>query len=74
MLDFIGEFIGQVIVDLIGYKILVPFFRLTGGAIRWSFSFGRQTYQNILYKSYNGQLGFIFWLTVIITLIYFIKK
>ena len=74
MLDFIGEFIGEVIVDLIGYKILVPFFRLTGGAIRWPFSFGRQTYQDILNKSYNGRLGFIFWLALIIFLIYYIKK
>jgi hypothetical protein len=74
MLDLIGEFFAQVIVELIGYKILVPFFRLTGGAIRWSFSFGRQTYQDILNKSYNGRLGLMFWLALIITLIYFIKK
>ena len=74
MLDFIGEFFGQIIVDLIGYKILVPFFRLTGGAIRWAFCFGRQTYQDILNKSYNGRLGIIFWLALIVTLIYVIKK
>ena len=74
MLDIIGEFFGQVVVDIIGYKILVPFFRLTGGAIRWSFSFGRQKYQDILNKSYNGRLGMVFWLSVIITIIYLIKK
>ena len=74
MLDILGEIIGQVFVDIIGYKILVPFFRLTGGAIRWVFSFGRHTYQDILNKSYNGRLGIVFWVALIITVIYFIKK
>jgi hypothetical protein len=74
MLEMIGEFIGQIVVDIIGYKILVPFFSLTGGAIRWSFNFGRQAYQDILNKSYNGRIGLIFWLSLIITCIYLINK
>ena len=74
MFDIIFEFIGQVIVDVIGWKILVPFFRLIGGGIRWLLCFGKTSYQDILNKSYNARIGFVFFLILIISLIYIIKK
>jgi hypothetical protein len=65
------DLLGNIIIEFLGRKILLPFFRLTGGGIRWALHFGKVGYQEILNKSYNGRLGFFFWLSATLFIVFF---
>ena len=69
MLDYIFEVILMIFVETIGRQIFIPFFRFTGGIIRWTFNLGQKSLEEISFKKYNGRIGVVFW-TLIIVILY----
>lgn len=71
MSDFLGEIIGEGIIEVLRF-IFVHVFKYIGAGVRWIFRLGKMPYSQILKENGNGRLTwFILAGIAAITLVYY---
>lgn len=68
MADFIGEFLGQLIIE-----ILPSLFKCIGASVKWLFYLGRKRFKILIKEEWNKRIGFVVFILlayVIIRLIF----
>lgn len=71
--EFISEVIGQIFIEIIFNKIIVPTCRFTGALTRWFFCFFQTPLSEIQKKDHNGILG-LFKIILVVTAILVITQ
>lgn len=73
IVDFIGEILGQIFIEIIFNKIIRPLLKIIGSLVRWTFCFGKTPFNDILKKDYNTRIGLIITLLIVFVLIFFLQ-